>query len=83
FGHGDIKVIKRIAEKSLVDGLVITNNTVSGLCEDCVYGKITRRPFDDVVVPETEPLERVSLDLWGRASVRSRGGAWYMLLCAD
>jgi hypothetical protein len=40
-------------------------------------------PFDDEVVHETEPLERVHLDLWGRARTPSWSGAVYMMLVSD
>jgi hypothetical protein len=30
-----------------------------------------------------EPLERIHLDLWGKAQMMSLGGAYYMMLAAD
>ncbi|KAF5334482.1 hypothetical protein D9757_015459 [Collybiopsis confluens] len=35
------------------------------------------------VVPSSEPLDRISLDLWGPARTKSLGGAYYMLLACD
>ncbi|KAF7333549.1 Retrotransposon Ty1-copia subclass [Mycena sanguinolenta] len=64
-GHCDVRVVERMADKSLVDGLRITRRTLRGHCEDCILGKQDRMPFDDDVVHEKEPLERVHLDLWG------------------
>jgi hypothetical protein len=64
FGHSDVRVLERMASKSLVDGLRIVGRDLCGLCEDCIFGKQDRMPFDDEVVHETEPLERVHLDLW-------------------
>ncbi len=63
FGHGDVCVIKLIMRKDLVDGLQVTGCTLNGMCEDCIYGKIIQCPCDEEVVPEGEPLERVSLNL--------------------
>jgi hypothetical protein len=39
---------------------------VDGLCEDCLYGKKTRHPFDSVHEVEHEVGERVYMDLWAR-----------------
>ncbi len=81
FGHAGITGISNMARKSLVDGLdVIAAEPLPGRCEDCIYGKHTARPYDAEVVPETEALECVHVDLWGKARVRSLGGAVYMLL---
>jgi hypothetical protein len=46
-----------------VDGLRIVGRDLRGLCEDCIFGKQDRMPFDDKVVHESEPLEHVHLDL--------------------
>lgn len=81
--HSDIKTIERMCSKNIVDGLDITGRALDGLCEDCIYGKMTRRPFDDDVTAESEPLERVHLDLWGKARTQSWSGAYYMLLISD
>lgn len=82
-GHADMKAVLQMVDKPLVEGLEITRRTYQGICKDCIFGKITRRPFNEQVTPETRPLERVSVDLWGRAQTRSCGGAWYMMLYAD
>ncbi len=75
FGHAGITGISNMARKSLVDGLdVIAAEPLPGRCEDCIYGKHTARPYDAEVVPETEALECVHVDLWGKARVRSLGG---------
>ncbi len=67
FGHGDVRVIKSMNDKGLVDGLEITNRLLNGMCEDCIFGKIVCCPFDEDVIPEGEPLDRVSVNLWGKA----------------
>jgi hypothetical protein len=78
--HADIRRIERMASKGLVDGLVITRKLLRGMCEDCILGKQDKAPFDDFVVHETEPLERVHVDLWGQARTLSWSGAVYMML---
>lgn len=72
-----------MANRNLVDGLNITSKDVHGMCEDCLYGKAVRRPFDEVLTHETEVLERVHMDLFGPARTPSRGGATYLMLCTD
>ncbi|GAW08070.1 retrotransposon Ty1-copia subclass [Lentinula edodes] len=53
------------------------------MCEDCIYGKATKHPFDEVLTHETEILERVHIDLFGPSRTRTRGGASYLMLCTD
>lgn len=53
------------------------------MCEDCLYGKATKHPFDEVLTHETEILERVHLDLFGPSRTHTRGGANYLMLCTD
>jgi hypothetical protein len=61
--------IAKLMMKKLVDGLSVTSKMMKGLCEDCIFGKQARRPFDEVVTPETEVNEHVHTDLWGPAQV--------------
>ncbi|GAW02791.1 retrovirus-related pol polyprotein [Lentinula edodes] len=82
-GHVGIPRILRMSSKNLVDGLKITSKKVEGMCESCLYGKATRRPFDEKVVHESEVLERVHIDLWGQSRTKSRGGATWMILFTD
>ncbi len=56
-----------MVSKGLVDGLKIMQRKMSGRCVDCIYGKHVQCSFDKTVTPETEVLERVHLDLWGKA----------------
>ncbi|CAK5269034.1 unnamed protein product [Mycena citricolor] len=82
-GHADVRTIKQMATKGAVEGLEITRSDVQGMCQDCILGKQDRAPFDDEVNHETYPLERVHLDLWGRARTLSWGQAVYLLLISD
>jgi hypothetical protein len=83
FGHADINLIRIMAQRKIVDGLDVTDYTLCGKCEVCVYSKAKRMPFDDIVVPSSEPLDCVSLDLWGPSRVKSLGGAVYMMLACN
>ena len=40
-------------------------------------------PYDETIKLEMEVLERVHIDLWGRAHVHSVGGTYYMMLFTD
>ncbi|GAW07748.1 retrotransposon Ty1-copia subclass [Lentinula edodes] len=64
----------------LVNRLNITKVEVLGMCEDCLYGKATKRPFDEVLTHKMEILERVHIDLFGPARTQTRGGASYLML---
>ncbi|KIJ23037.1 hypothetical protein M422DRAFT_196412 [Sphaerobolus stellatus SS14] len=84
FGHAGVTAIKNMIRHELVDGLEVTGEaSVNGLCEDCIYGKQTQRPYDEKVTHEMELLERVHIDLHGPTRVRSFGGAWFMMLITD
>lgn len=53
-----------MAKQGLVDGLDIVGNLkLEGKCKDCIYGKQTSHPYDEVVEPEKEVLECVYGDL--------------------
>jgi hypothetical protein len=47
-GHVGYSVIERMGREQLVKGMDVTTYEQSqGMCEDCIMGKHTRRPFDD------------------------------------
>ncbi|KAF5346552.1 hypothetical protein D9757_014186 [Collybiopsis confluens] len=83
FGHADINLIRLMAKRKTVEGLEVSDFALCGKCEVCLLAKAKRKPFDDIVVPSSEPLDRISLDLWGPARTKSLGGAYYMLLACD
>lgn len=84
FGHASVTAIRNALSKDLVDGLVIKGAlNVPGICEDCVFGKHTARPYDAEVEPEGAPNDCVHVDLWGPSSVSSLGGATYMMVAVD
>jgi len=74
-GHIGDSGLQRLVSRKLVDGLEISGPvTCPTLCLDCVYGKHAQRPFTQWIKPESEPLERVYIDLWGPAQVDSHWG---------
>ena len=84
FGHAGISGLHELERKNLVDGLkIIRGEALPGSCEDCIHGKHTTHPYNVDVEAEHEVLRRVHVDLWGKACVKSLGGAWYMMLFTD
>jgi hypothetical protein len=83
FAHCSPSTIKDMASKTLVDGLKITGEDVSGKCEDCILGRQTRRPFDGETEKDILPLDLVAFDLWGPSRVQSIGGKLYLMIIID
>ena len=83
-GHIGDSGLQRLVSKGLVDGLNVKGPvTCSSLCLDCIYGKHARQPFAQWIEPESKPLERVYIDLWGPAQVDSIGGHHYYMSIDD
>ncbi|KAJ3983363.1 hypothetical protein F5890DRAFT_1386350, partial [Lentinula detonsa] len=64
-GHAGMTRVRMMAQKKLVDGMVIVGPTDNGPqeCDSCHMGKAKRRPFDTVTTRESRILERVHVDL--------------------
>lgn len=70
-GHISIRHILQMANRNLVNGLNITKWEIRGMCEDCLYGKATKHPFDEVLTHETDILKRVHIDLFGSSRTQT------------
>src|SRR6202522_395222 len=81
--HCSPLTIQEMARNNLIDGLVISETTMSGQCEDCIMGRQTRRPFDGETVKDLAPLDLVAFDLWGPSRVQSAGGKIYLMIIVD
>ncbi|KAF5328838.1 hypothetical protein D9619_011448 [Psilocybe cf. subviscida] len=85
-GHVSEATIMKMMKGEMVIGLTnetLTRKCTVGKCEDCIFGKHARRPFDYEVVQVRDVLALVAIDLWGPARVRSTGGKLYMMLFTD
>ena len=52
-GHVGICMITDMAKRVLVNGLdIVGDPEPNGKCKDCIYGKQTTQPYDDVIEPE-------------------------------
>ena len=81
--HCSPLTIRDMASKGLVDGLVVSDTSINGKCEDCIMGRQTHRPFDGVTEKDLAPLDLVAFDLWGPSRVPSAGGKNYMMIIVD
>src|ERR1700678_509434 len=81
--HCSPLTIKDMAKHNLVDGLMISEDSLNGKCEDCIMGRQTRRPFDGETDKGLDPLDLVSFDLWGSSRVQSAGGKLYLMIIVD
>ncbi|KAF7346029.1 Retrovirus-related pol polyprotein [Mycena sanguinolenta] len=66
-----------------VEGLNLAESVDAGLCEDCLAGKQTRRPFDGVHEPEKEAGERQYLDMFGPTQETGVGGKRWVFHIMD
>jgi hypothetical protein len=81
--HCSPLTIKEMINDNLVDGLKISEDSLTGKCEDCILGRQTRRPFDRTTEKDLLPLELVSFDLWGPSRIQSVGGKLYLMIIVD
>src|ERR1700678_1564843 len=81
--HCSPLTIQEMARNNLVDGLIISDTTINGKCEDCILGRQTRRPFDGETEKDLGPLDLVAFDLWGPSRVQSAGGKVYLMIIVD
>jgi len=73
-----------MSRKEMVEGLSITGDmNIPGQCEDCILGKHAACLYDEEVIPEEEVLERIHINMWGPASIKSVGGASYLMVLVD
>ena len=60
----------------------LTVGTLS-ICESCLEGKMTKRPFFAKGQRATQPLELVNSDVCGPLTVQARGGYEYYVTFID
>lgn len=83
-GHVGADVVKRMVTRELVKGIDIRGpHEIGGICEDCVFGKHSARPYNESSPVEENVLDRVHIDIWGPATTQSAGGAKYFMLLMD
>ena len=64
-GHAGTRTIMDMAKQGLVNSLdVVGGPEPNRKCEDCIYGKQTTWPYNEVIEPKKEVLEHGYGDLW-------------------
>ncbi|KAH9704344.1 hypothetical protein KPL70_011418 [Citrus sinensis] len=79
-GHINQNRIQRMIKDGLLGPL---ENESLSLCESCLEGKMTKRPFSAKGVRATVPLELVHTDVCGPINVQARGGYEYFITFTD
>jgi transposase InsO family protein len=84
-GHLSLSAVKRAS--SVVDGMELQTRSPSDcICEACILGKMTRRPFSKQSgeTPKTRrPLELIHTDVVGPMPTQSRKGYRYFVMFTD
>jgi len=64
FGHLGIDTLRNLIKKGLVSGLdTISQLQMMGICEDCIFGKMHVRAYNEEMVCKAEILECIHIDL--------------------
>ncbi|CAH9069840.1 unnamed protein product [Cuscuta europaea] len=83
YGHLNFGGLKMLSSKGMVKGLPFINHP-DQLCEGCLFGKQSRKPFPKEVTSRAkEPLELVHTDLCGPINPCSHGKSKYFLTFID
>ena len=79
-GHVNLDRINRLAKDGPLRELNVGTLPV---CESCLEGKMTKRPFSEKGERSKEPLQLVHSDVYGQPSVQTRGGYEYFVTFID
>ncbi|CAI7785155.1 unnamed protein product [Closterium sp. NIES-53] len=86
-GHINFGALSDLATKQLLHGLPASLPQPPSLsgppCLDYAQSKLREKPHPPTESTSTAPLDRVHMDLWGPAPVRSHGGHFYFLVIVD
>ena len=79
-GHINLKRIQRLVEDGPLSSLEVEALPV---CESCLEGKITKKPFTTKGLRPKEMMELVHSDLCGPMNIQARGGYEYFVTFID
>ena len=82
-GHLHISGVKKLINDKLAVGVKESVTADTLVCEPCVMGKATRKPFNGSRPPTTRALERVHSDVAGPMDVPSFDGHQYYVTFID
>ena len=80
--HAGMQTIQHAYRNNLVLGADLSN-VHANICEPCIMGKMSRKPFKSVPVRSTRPLELVHSDVCGPMQNVSIGGSRYFVSFID
>ena len=70
-GHINLDRINRLIKDGALNKLKLGTLLV---CESCLEGKMTKRPFTEKGIRASQPLELIHSDVYGPMNVKARGG---------
>ena len=79
-GHINLNRINRLVKDGILDNLVLEPMFI---CESCIEGKMTKRPFPPKGNGSNELLELVHTDVCGPINIRANGGYEYFITFTD
>ena len=83
-GHRDIVALGKLEKRTLADGISIKDCGIKEVCECCLKGKQSRKPFPKESKRKTKGiLELVHTDLCGPMPTKSHGGMRYIMTVID
>jgi hypothetical protein len=79
FCHAGWETLAQMAKDSLVEGLPVTaeglRKASKGLCEDCMMGKHTKKPFHPSIRESETTLDLIHTDVCGSMQTKTAGEA--------
>jgi len=83
-GHINHNNLQKLVKEGMVTGIEVDLDSKPEFCEACVKAKADRKPFSKKSeTVYTKYREKVVVDLWGPARVKSLGGKKYYFLFKD
>src|SRR6266481_5957855 len=83
-GHLGDSILHKLVGTSIVKGMVVTNNHLSGICKDCILGKMDERPFGGRLERDSQLFGTLHADLVGPMSPEAQWTqARYSLIIND
>lgn len=84
FGHRELAAIKDLENKDLASGIKIVDCGIKEVCDHCVKGKMTRKPFPKETTHKTKAiLDLIHTDVCGPMQTSTPAGKRYLLTIID
>lgn len=83
-GHRDPEAIRKLIKENMAYGIALEDCGIKEVCEDCIQGKMSKKPFPKVSNRQTESiLDIVHSDVCGPMQTTTPGGKRYVLTMID